>query len=103
MVVGGARGAGCLCCCLPLGFGSSGTVCPGTRRCEAMRWWSAAPVAPAASAAACSSASAAAASVALAHDGAMRCDDDLGGGHRGTTRFSFARSRPGGSGEGCPL
>ena len=46
-------------------------------------------MAPAASAAACSSALAAAASFALAHDGARGCDDDLGGGHRGTTRLSL--------------
>ena len=85
MVVGGARGAGCLCCCLPLGFGSSGIACPGTRRCEAMRWPWAAPVAPAAYAAACSSALAAAASSVLAHDGARRRDDS--GGARGAGCF----------------
>ena len=73
-MIGGARGAGFFGCCLIFDFGSSGIVCAGTRRCEAMRW-PATLVAPGFSLAACSSTLAAAASLAQKRSGARRCDD----------------------------
>ena len=74
-MIGGARGAGFFGCCLLFDVGSSGIVCAGTRRCEAMRRSSAALVAPDSLAAACSSTLAAAASFGQARSGARRCDD----------------------------
>ena len=76
-MIGGARGAGFFGCCLLFDVGSSGIVCAGTRRCEAMRRSSAALVAPDSLAAACSSTLAAAASFAKAVS--VRGDAMIGG------------------------